>query len=194
MCSHKILWLLPFERIYRSARTVLTKRCHPKTKSANFMSTSLLCLPKKKTSKYLHTNCECHVGSQINNCWGPGLRSIVRWPVRVIPIAHCKLWSLNFSLRNFPPSYFSLQISHFEISHFSLRISHFEISHFSLQNVSWSLAYLIRNLAIYRHSSWEKNCGFTPNLDFNPVFTKFNSTEFLYACLHQRVCIKGKEN
>ena len=27
-----------------------------------------------------------------------------------------------------------------------------------------------------------------PNLEFNPVFTKFNSTEFLHTSLHQRVC------
>ena len=26
-----------------------------------------------------------------------------------------------------------------------------------------------------------KNYGFTPNLDFNPVFKKFNFTEFLYT-------------
>ena len=39
------------------------------------------------------------------------------------------------------------------------------------------------NLVMYRHNSWE-DCGFTPNLPFNPVFTKFNSTEFLHTSLH----------
>ena len=36
------------------------------------------------------------------------------------------------------------------------------------------------NLVMYRHSSWEKNYGFTPkfNLDFNPVFTKLNLLNF----------------
>ena len=43
------------------------------------------------------------------------------------------------------------------------------------------------NLVMYRHSSWEKDSGFTPNLNFNPVFTKFNFTEFLHTSVHQRV-------
>ena len=42
------------------------------------------------------------------------------------------------------------------------------------------------NLVMYRHSSCEKDCGFTPNLHFNPVFTKFNSTEFLHTSLRTR--------
>ena len=34
---------------------------------------------------------------------------------------------------------------------------------------------------MYRRRSCEKNYGFTPDLDFNPVFTKFNFTEFLHT-------------
>ena len=44
------------------------------------------------------------------------------------------------------------------------------------------------NLVMYRHSSWEKDWGFTPNLNFKPVFTKFNSTVFLHTSLHKRIC------
>ena len=36
----------------------------------------------------------------------------------------------------------------------------------------------VRRFTIY-------DCGFTLNLHFNPVFTKFNSTEFLHTSLHQ---------
>ena len=50
-----------------------------------------------------------------------------------------------------------------------------------------------RNLVMYRHSSWEKDCGFTPSLHFNPVFTKFNFTEFLHTSLHQRICSTSRE-
>ena len=39
----------------------------------------------------------------------------------------------------------------------------------------------------------KKNYGFTPNLDFNPVFTKFNFTEFLHTSLHQRICSTSRE-
>ena len=45
---------------------------------------------------------------------------------------------------------------------------------------------------MYRHSSLEKDCGFTPNLDFNNVYTKFNPTEFLHTSL--QIVRKGKEN
>ena len=42
--------------------------------------------------------------------------------------------------------------------------------------------------------SWEKNYGFTPNLDFNPLPTRFNFTEFLpiQTCI-QRVCSTSRE-
>ena len=49
------------------------------------------------------------------------------------------------------------------------------------------------NLVMFRHSSWEKDYGFTPNLHFNPVFAKFNSTEFLQTNLHQRVCSTSRK-
>ena len=32
--------------------------------------------------------------------------------------------------------------------------------------------------------SWEKNYGFTPNVDFDPLSTRFNFTEFLRQCIH----------
>ena len=52
------------------------------------------------------------------------------------------------------------------------------------------------NLVMYRHSLWEKNYGFTPNLDFNPAFTKFNFTEFLHTkpTPENMQHIKRKEN
>ena len=40
----------------------------------------------------------------------------------------------------------------------------------------------------------KKDCGFTPNcVLINSVFTKFNSTEFPYTSLHQRVCSTSGE-
>ena len=39
-----------------------------------------------------------------------------------------------------------------------------------------------------------KNCRFIPNLDFNPVFTKFNLTNFsIQAYIMQRVCNTSRE-
>ena len=41
-----------------------------------------------------------------------------------------------------------------------------------------------------------KNYGFTPNLDFNPLPTRFNLTEFLPTSMHSESMqhIKGEEN
>jgi len=41
-----------------------------------------------------------------------------------------------------------------------------------------------------------KNYGFTPKLDFNPVFTKFNFTELLHTSIHrgEYAARQGKEN
>lgn len=36
---------------------------------------------------------------------------------------------------------------------------------------------------MYKHIHAKKNYGFTPNLYFNPAFTKFNFTEFLHTCI-----------
>ena len=41
--------------------------------------------------------------------------------------------------------------------------------------------------------SWEKNYGFTPNLDFNPLPTRFNLTEFLPTSKSMQH-IEGEEN
>ena len=38
---------------------------------------------------------------------------------------------------------------------------------------------LIQNLVMYRLPHEKKITGFTPNLDFNPLPTRFNFTEFL---------------
>ena len=38
------------------------------------------------------------------------------------------------------------------------------------------------NLVMYRLPHEKKNYGFTPNLDFNPLPTRFNLTEFLRVC------------
>ena len=36
---------------------------------------------------------------------------------------------------------------------------------------------------MYRHTYEKKNYRFTPNLYFNPAFTKFNYTKFLHTCI-----------
>ena len=66
------------------------------------------------------------------------------------------------------------------------------------------LTHVSKLLPIERHSGIslctdigheKKNCGFTANLGFNPVFTKFNLTEFLHATTPESMQhIKGKEN
>ena len=38
---------------------------------------------------------------------------------------------------------------------------------------------IAENLVMYRLPHEKKNYGFTPNLDFNPLPTRFNFTEFL---------------
>ena len=42
----------------------------------------------------------------------------------------------------------------------------------------------------------KKNYGFTPDLDFNPVFTEFNFTEFLLTSIHRGKypALQGKKN
>ena len=40
---------------------------------------------------------------------------------------------------------------------------------------------------MYRLAHEEKNYGFTPNLDFNPLPTRFNLTEFLHTSMHSVV-------
>ena len=37
------------------------------------------------------------------------------------------------------------------------------------------------NLVMYTLAHEKKKYGFTPNLDFNPLFTRFNFTEFLHT-------------
>ena len=58
---------------------------------------------------------------------------------------------------------------------------------------TFALLSTCRNIVIYRHSSWEINYGSTLNLNFNPVFTKFNFTEFLHTSLHQIICSTSRE-
>ena len=44
--------------------------------------------------------------------------------------------------------------------------------------------------------SWEKNYGFTPNIDFNPLSTRFNFTEFLPTSMHSEsmlLCSTSRE-
>ena len=44
------------------------------------------------------------------------------------------------------------------------------------------LSAVIRRISLCTDIAHEKkNYGFTPDLDFNPVFTKFNFTEFLHT-------------
>ena len=47
---------------------------------------------------------------------------------------------------------------------------------------------------MYRLAHEKKNYGFTSNLDFNPLSTRFNLAEFLptQACI-QRVCSTSRE-
>ena len=49
------------------------------------------------------------------------------------------------------------------------------------------------NLVMYRHSLREKDCGFTPSLHFNPVFTKFNHRITAYKPIYQRICSTSRE-
>ena len=52
------------------------------------------------------------------------------------------------------------------------------------------------NLVMYRLAHEKKNHGFTPNLDFNPLPTRFNLTEFLPTGMHSESMqhIKGEAN
>ena len=49
---------------------------------------------------------------------------------------------------------------------------------------------------MYRLAHEKKNYRFTPNLDFNPLPTRFNFTEFLPTSMHSESMqhIKGEEN
>ena len=49
---------------------------------------------------------------------------------------------------------------------------------------------------MYRLAQEKKNYGFTPNLDFNPLPTRFNLTEFLPTSMHSGSMqhIEGEEN
>ena len=53
---------------------------------------------------------------------------------------------------------------------------------------------LMKNLVMYRLPHEKKNYGFTPNLDFNPLPTIFNFTEFLPPSEVAMQHIRGEEN